>query len=156
MVWLKLKLFVIHHLGLLAIVGGALALVIASSTMTIYLTSEKTEPVLPQTVFAGRDFRLTPFHLMDARDVCLNEAQTNMGALLLSSALDNRSTYHDPRRDIYVVVMKLSVGDSTSAEEVVVYCNVDPKQQLIVYYKELYPNRGSILSRTMDFFSKLM
>ena len=138
------------------LIGGGVLLVAVTVAATLYFAGEKQQTKTSHVLFHDRDFRRAPFDLMDARDVCLYQTKSNFGRGLLSSHLNNRSTYYDQMKKIYIVVMDIEVGGADARESAVVYCNVDPREHLIVYYKELFPHRGSILTRTIDFLTRML
>lgn len=137
------------------VVAGMVVIAI-TVTATILLVREPTPELNQHALFPDRDFRRSPFDLMDARDMCRYEVKQNFGDGLLSSHLNQLSTYRDHKRNIFVIVLDIEVGSTNARQSGMVYCNIDPVKYSVVYYRELFPNRGSILTRTLDFFSNLM
>lgn len=104
----------------------------------------------------ARDYYRSPLNMSDAYQYCVAEAQKQLGSSMRGFTMDEMSTRYKPEQSVFFIVLKVDVGTINDYREAVVYCDVDPMQHMVSYYKEVYPGEDrSILSRTIEFFADL-
>ena len=133
--------------------------VIVVSLLAIYYFFKVNQSAVsvssPIVQTSGRDYYRSPFNMSDAYEQCLAESKGQLGEGLLRHSMDNISTHYKLKTNVYFIVLKVDVGSLDDYREGMVYCNVDAGLHEVTYYKEVYPGEDrSILSRTIDFFSK--
>ena len=104
----------------------------------------------------NRDYYRSPLNMSDAYQYCVLEAEKQLGAAILRYSMDEISSHYKEDKKLFFIVLKADVGSIDDYREASIYCNVDPRQYKVSYYKEVYPGEDrSILSRTIEFFSRL-
>lgn len=93
---------------------------------------------------------------MDAYDACLLEAKSKLGAGVLRIEWLPLSTRYNADRNTYKVVLDVDVGTVHEWSDAHIYCDVDPGEQEISYYKEVYQDEPSVLAKTMSILSDLL
>jgi len=129
-------------------------LVILLTIFSIFVANSLPEP--RQDIFAGRDFKRSPFELTDAYDVCLEGVHAEHGSHLLSSYMDDLSTRYNEREKAYLVVVDINIGDGELSNAAKVYCSINPRTYQLTYYKEVHEGQRSLLSRTISFLSQAL
>ncbi len=138
-------------------VSAMLLLAIVACLLTLYFGSSRTvEFHGGRAIFEQRDFSHTPFGLMDAYDACLLEAESKLGAGMLRAHMLPLSTRYQPNKGTYLVVLSADVGSIEKWTVLTVYCTVDPQVKEISYYKEVYENQPSLLSRTLSLLGGML
>ena len=127
-------------------------LVILLTLFSLFVVNSLPEP--RQDIFAGRDFKRSPFVLSDAYDICIEGIKSEHQTGLLTSYMDEFSTRYDERQKSFLVVVDINVGDGTKATPGKVYCTINPRTYQMTYYKEVVEGQGSLLSRTISFLSR--
>lgn len=109
---------------------------------------------IEENLFKSRDFKRSPFELVDALDVCRFTAKGELGLELLRTNIDDLSTHLNDKTGIFLVVMKADVGTVKQYKSIGIHCKVSSISHKLVSYREIYgANRASIL-RSVKFFRK--
>lgn len=134
------------------------SIIVMACLFTYYYLDNTRHTVVPIDPKAGlsRDYKYSPFNMSDAFQYCVAEARGRLGPALQRYAMNDISSFYNEKKSIFFVVLNVDVGSIRYYREALIYCDVDPRQYKVSYYKELYPGEGrSILSRTIEFFSEL-
>ena len=116
---------------------------------------QSAQTLAPERLLS-RDYYRSPLNMSDAYQYCVVEAEKQLGPALLRYSLDEISSRYKQSENLFFVVLKVDVGVIHDFREASVYCDVDPNKYSVSYYKEVYPGEDrSILSRTIEFFSRL-
>lgn len=134
-----------------------IVLLIFASLIIVHFISEQQRLQISggMSVFAQRDFRYQPFDMIDAYNVCELEAKAKLGDSLLRSHMLPLSTHYDEISGTYLMVLNADVGSISLWSEATIYCSIDPAAEEISYYKEVYQQRPSLMSRTVNFLEDL-
>jgi hypothetical protein len=100
-----------------------------------------------------RDYAQTPFDVLDAQQICQFQTQEVHGNRLIMSYLDTHSSRFESSLGIYKIFLVAHVGTRSDYEEANIHCYIDPNQHLISHYKTIYPEKSSIMSRALKFFT---
>lgn len=122
--------------------------------VAIFMSSSLPEP--NRDIFAGRNFNYSPFELTDAYDICHESIKSKHPRSLLTSYMDDLSTYYDERKKNYRVVIDINVGDSVRSMPGKVYCTVSPANYQLTHYREVIEEQGSIFSRALGVLSRVV
>lgn len=127
------------------------AVIIAICIVVISFSSSKQFSNLhgAQLVFQGRDFSVSPFGLMDAYDACVMEAKSSLNGGMIRNEMLPLSTRYNEVNNTYLVVIDADVGTIQEWTTVTIYCDIDPDHKQVSYYKEIYGEQPSLLSRTL-------
>ncbi|WNO11237.1 hypothetical protein [Teredinibacter sp. KSP-S5-2] len=98
---------------------------------------------------AQRNYKILPFDLLDATSICEQKTQKRYGDKMISSYIDNHSTYFDRSTYLYKVFMFARVGELRDSEEVVVHCFVNPSEYMVEHYRAFEPKKGSLMNRAV-------
>jgi hypothetical protein len=134
------------------VIISAVAVTVFCCLVTVYLVYQHQYELRRTALFADRDFRSSPFEINDAVTVCDFEAKERYGTDLVRATYDAHSTRWDEKRKVYLIVMRGDVGDTTDYDEVMIYCYVDPRQQLVTYYKSSYLDPKALFGKKGGFF----
>ncbi|HEY7771679.1 MAG TPA: hypothetical protein VIC26_00750 [Marinagarivorans sp.] len=102
---------------------------------------------------ASRDYRQTPFDILDAQQICQFQTQETHGKRLLMSYLDTHSSRFEPRLGIYKIFLVAHIGNRNEYDEATIHCHINPSKHLINHYKTVFPEKSSIMSRAIRFFT---
>ena len=142
---------------LLIVISLFVAVAILISILAV--TLQPPRPVALQgaeKIFQGRDFESTPFGLMDAYDACTMEAKSKLGDSMLRANILPLSTRYDTDNNTYLIVIDADIGTIQSWSDATIYCDIDPEEQKLSYYKEIIHGEPSILSRTISFLGSVL
>ncbi len=84
---------------------------------------------------SDRDYRLNPFGVNDAIDICRVEATAKIGSKLKHTVVDDHSTRLDTTRGIYLVVLNATTRTSNKGDQSKIYCHVGQQDYLVSYFK---------------------
>lgn len=135
--------------------AAALSLVIILLAVFSVFVSNSV-PETRRDIFAGRDFSRSPFELSDAYDLCYESIQVEHARDLLTSYMDDLSTYYDERKNTYLIVVDIQIGNGSKTMPGKVYCTINPARYKLTYYKEVIEGQGSFFARTVGFLSKVI
>jgi hypothetical protein len=133
----------------------AVLLILVTSIVVFVFMGRSAEALGGHLIFQQRDFTTTPFSMMDAYDACVMESEARLGESLLRSHMLPLSTRYEALKDTYLVVINADVGNIEQWSEVMIYCNVNPAAEEISYYKEVYQDRPTLLSRSISVLTGL-
>lgn len=137
----------------IAVVAFA-ALIIFVVSFSFFVANSLPEP--RGDIFADRNFKYSPFELTDAYDICYEGIKSEHPDELLTSYMNELSTRYDERKNAYLVVVDIQLGDGSRSVAGKVYCTINPAAVQLTYYKEVVEGQGSIFSRTVGFLSKVV
>ena len=129
-------------------------LVVLLVFFSLFVVNSLPEP--RHDIFAGRDFKRSPFELTDAYDICYESIKLEHPRGLLTSYMDDLSTYYDERIKAYLIVVDINVGDGSKSVAGKVYCTINPVNYQVTYYKEVIEGQGSVFSRTIGVLSRVI
>lgn len=130
------------------------ALIILVVSFSFFVVNSLPEP--RGDIFAGRNFTYSPFELTDAYDICYEGIKSEHPGELLTSYMNELSTRYDERKNSYLVVVDIQLGNGSRSVAGKVYCTVNPAAIQLTYYKEIIEGQGSVFSRTVGFLSKIV
>lgn len=128
----------------------AIALIVA--TVVVVSILRRPQHVDSELLFAGRDFRASPFGLTDAMTLCRAEMVQRYGDKVLLSYLDEMSSRWNPYERDFLIVLRALHGDSKQSQEVLIYCDIDPVQVEITYFKRQMRDERSFMERAGQLF----
>lgn len=134
----------------------ALGFLVVAVASYIALNMNPTGADTPVLLFEGRNFTLQPFDLMDAHDVCELESKEKLGESLLRYTMNPLSTRYQEKKKNYFVVLNADIGRIDLWEEVMIFCDVDPKSHSVSHLKVVYDSDTSIFSRAKNIFKKMV
>jgi hypothetical protein len=70
----------------------------------------------------------------------------------LRAFFDDLSSRYEDQKQRYLVVMRGDVGKFNHYDEVIIYCDVDPRQQAVTYYQSVYREPGTLLGNPRKLF----
>jgi len=147
------------HKQLLAIVVGIgllMAAVMSYIFLDLKLLSDRNLSGAPKNLFSGRNFKLQPFTLMDANDVCELKSKEQLGASLLRYTMNPLSTRYQEDKNSYFVVLDADIGTIDLWEEIMIFCDVDPRSHEVSHYKVVYGDDESIFLKAKNIFKKMV
>ena len=102
---------------------------------------------------ASRDYSQTPFDILDAQQICQFQTQEVHGKHLIMSYLDTHSSRFEATMGIYKIFLVAHLGTRDNYEEANIHCYINPQKHLISHYKTVFPEKSSIMSRALKFFT---
>lgn len=130
----------------------ALMLLVTSTLLILYLVGEYRTGLRREALFASRDFDKTPFALTDAVTACQFEAGEEYGDRLLQAHFDPLSYRYNERHQTHWVFMRAVIGGTDSQSEIMIFCDVDPRQHIVTYYRSGFLDRDEMLKQRKSLF----
>ena len=134
--------------GVLAV--AALIVVVVTTASLLWLRSQNR--VDSAVLFAGRDFRASPFVLTDAITLCQAEIAERHGDELVTSYVDDLSTRWNTRNKQYLIVVRAQLGDPDNHAETLLYCDIDPRTAELTYFKKHVLDERNFMQRAGNLF----
>ena len=102
----------------------------------------------------GRNYDQTPFDELDALQICQFQTKDTHGENLVLAYLDSHSSRFESASGVYKVFLFARIGKPKEYEEAVIHCHINPHKHLIEHYKTVYPEKRSLMSRALKFFTE--
>ena len=134
-------------------ITGALACCLLGSAFAAHQLVPSKNGASVHAFNASRDYERTPFDELDAQQICQFQTQEQHGDKLVLSYLDTHSTRYDDLSYAYKVFIFAHIGTSAEYEEATIHCFIDPDKHLIKHYKTIFPERESLMTRALSFFT---
>jgi len=99
----------------------------------LYLPNQYID-VFPQAEMFDADGGVVKVEgLLTAEQLCRQQVSVRYGDRLLSTTLDGHSSRFDVPRDLFLVLMQVSVGDYTRSEDFKIHCHVQLGASQVAY-----------------------
>ena len=102
---------------------------------------------------ATRNYEQTPFDELDAQQICQFQTQDQYRGQLLLTYLDTHSSRYEPSLGIFKIFLVAHIGERGNYEEANIHCYINPQDHLIEHYKAIFPQKSSLMSRALSFFT---